>query len=214
MKKIFKISLLLVMVITMMLITTFSASAVESVDDAEVTDEAVPTEERVTVFSRIYEFFTDNAEKIIGCLNLAVLTAAAVFIKKKGNVIISGIVKMISGQSGVVSASENSEKAMTALAEEQTHTGERLAALEKAEEERDKMTKALLYEVMTLIQMKHTLALNNANIPQPIKNYTTALCANCFSALENDEELRRAYDEIREILGIKKDGAENEKEDS
>jgi hypothetical protein len=52
-------------------------------------------------------------------------------------------------------------------------------------------------------------------MPQSIKNFTTSLCAKCYSALENDVELRKAYDEMRAVLGIsKKDGTKDEKENT
>jgi hypothetical protein len=122
---------------------------------------------------------------------------------------------MLSGQTSATDAAKNAEIATAAMVEKQDRIEERLTETEAASKERDKIAKALLYEVMTFIQMQHTLTLNNASIPQAIKNYTTSLCSNCLSAIENEEELKKAYEEMRSILGIeKKEGMMNEKENA
>jgi hypothetical protein len=207
----FKICLVIIAVISVMLMSAFTVGAEESIPES--TDES--TVENTTVFGRIYEFFENNSTTLFSAGSLILAGVVTFLLKKTGGVIISGIMKTLSEQKNVVTASENNEKATAQMLEKQENVGTRLEELEKSEAERDKMIKALLYEVMTMIQMNHTLALNNANMPQSIKNFTTSLCAKCYSALENDVELRKAYDEMRAVLGIsKKDGTKDEKENT
>jgi hypothetical protein len=215
-----KIVLLLMMVLSIVTAMAFTVCAEEAVADGEAVTETAPpsdveaeAEEAETVFSRIYEFCMENIEKILGALSLGTGGVLLVVLRKYGKTLISGIFKMLSGQTSATDAAKNAEIATAAMAEKQDRIEARLSETEAASKERDKIVKALLYEVMTFIQMQHTLTLNNASIPQAIKNYTTSLCSNCLSAIENEEELKKAYEEMRGILGIeKKEGAKDEKE--
>ena len=210
MKRFKKIMMLLLMAVF------FTASAVSVGAEGEeestpVVEDTVTTEEsEENVFSRLYEFATGNYEQIIASLSLGLGGVLLVYMKKRVGVLVSGIVKMISGQTDATASAQNAEKSAEAMREVQERLENKIAEIESASVERDNISKALLYEVMTLVQMQHTLALNNANIPQAIKNYTTTLCANCLSAIENSEELKKAYDEMRGILGIKVEEAQKD----
>lgn len=219
MKTFKKFVLLLVLMLSIIMGTAFLAGAEESIADGETATEAPPpleedlSAETETVFTRIYEFCITHVEKILSGLAFCTSGILVVFLRKYGKTLISGIVKMLSGQTSATDAAKNAELATAVMAEKQDRIEARLSETEAASKERDKIMKALLYEVMTFVQMQHTLALNNANIPQAIKDYTTTLCSNCLAAIENEEELKRAYEEMRGILGIKKkEGAADEKE--
>jgi hypothetical protein len=217
-----KIVLLLMMVLSIVAATAFAVGAEEAVADGEAVSETEPpsdveaaAEDTETVFTRIYEFFMENIETILGMLSTLTGGVLFVVLRKYEKTLISGIFKMLSGQTSATDAAKNAEIATAAMAEKQDSIEARLSETEAASKERDKIVKALLYEVMTFIQMQHTLTLNNASIPQAIKNYTTSLCSNCLSAIENEEELKKAYEEMRGILGIeKKEGAKDEKENA
>ena len=222
MKTFKKIVLLLVLMLSIITATAFTVCAEEAVEDGEAVTEAAPPsdveteeEDAETVFTRVYEFCMENIERILGVLSVGTGGVLFVFLRKYGKTLISGIFKMLSGQTSATDAAKNAEIATSAMVEKQDRIEERLTETEAASKERDKIVKALLYEVMTFIQMQHTLTLNNASIPQAIKNYTTSLCSNCLSAIENEEELKKAYEEMRSILGIeKKEGAKDEKENA
>jgi hypothetical protein len=220
MKTFKKIVLLLVLMLSIITATAFTVCAEEAVEDGEAVTETAPpsdveteAEDSETVFTRVYEFCMENIERILGILSLGTGGVLFVFLRKYGKTLISGIFKMLSGQTSATDAAKNAEIATAAMVEKQDRIEERLSETEAASKERDKIMKALLYEVMTFVQMQHTLTLNNASIPQAIKNYTTSLCSNCLAAIENEEELKKAYEEMRSILGIeKKEGAKDEKE--
>jgi hypothetical protein len=220
MKTFKKIVLLLVLMLSIITATAFTVCAEEAVAEGETVTETAPpsdveteAEDAETVFTRVYEFCMENIERILGVLSLGTGGVLFVFLRKYGKTLISGIFKMLSGQTSATDAAKNAEIATAAMVEKQDRIEERLTETEAASKERDKIMKALLYEVMTFVQMQHTLTLNNASIPQAIKNYTTSLCSNCLSAIENEEELKKAYEEMRSILGIeKKEGAKDEKE--
>lgn len=236
--KSFKWLLLLIMIVSLLFATAITVGAEEVAEPGnevapettvpDLTDAETPVEETLTeetlvtetdgegnqtLIGRVYEFVTVNSEKLLGIVNLGTLAVIAYLSKNKNKILVTGLAKTVAGQKNVITAADSSEKAVAQMTAEQTAIGERLAAIEAGEIERDRMLKALLYETMTLVQMQHTLALNNGNIPQAIKNYATTLCANCLGAIENDEELKKAYEEMRNILGIKtKEGDTREKE--
>ena len=85
----------------------------------------------------------------------------------------------------------------------------------KNEQERNKVTGALLVEVMSLIEIMHIICLNNANMPQAIKDLVTSKHARCLSVINDDAEVKAAYDEMRNTLGIgTSEVKKNEKENS
>ena len=153
MKTFKKIVLLLVLMLSIVMGTAFLAGAEELIAQGETATEAPPpleedlSAETETVFTRIYEFCTVNVEKILSGLTLGTGGILLVFLRKYGKTLISGIVKMLSGQTSATDAAKNAELATAAMVEKQDRIEARLSETEEASKERDKIMKALLYEV-------------------------------------------------------------------
>ena len=228
MKKITRI--LGIMLIVTMLVTIFYAFAITAsaeedpiVTETEQIPEETPaetptdtpteepTEEPVesvevneTLLGRVFEWFKAEATNILGGTNLGLLLAYVYASSKNKNGMMNGLGKVFEGQKTATIAAEAAKEATSVISSDQKAMWERIEYFAKEELERDKVVKALLYEVATLIRLQHTITLNNANIPQPIKDYATALCSNCLAAVNDDESLKKAYDQMRDILGISK----------
>jgi hypothetical protein len=128
----------------------------------------------------------------------------AAYQKVSKNSSILGFGKVLKGQASVVHASDEN----TAVTKEMVKSqGEMLTYYKenvKNEQEKNKVTSALLVEVMSLIEIMHIICLNNANIPQAIKDLVTSKHARCLSVINDDTELKAAYENMREVLGIQK----------
>lgn len=220
MKKIKRI--LGIMLIVTMLVTVFYAFAItaSAEDDPVVSDveqipeeapaetpteePTIPTETNETLLGRVFEWVQAEATNILGGTNLGLLIAYVYASLKNKNGMMNGLGKVFEGQKTATIAAEAAKEATSVISADQKAMWERIEYFAAEEIERDKVVKALLYEVATLIRLQHTITLNNANIPQAIKDYTTALCSNCLAAVNDDESLKKAYDEMRGILGLAK----------
>ena len=206
--KIFKKTLAALAIITTLLLTFSLATFAEEPSAAEAEVEVV---EEATVFGRLWEYVRTNAVTILGGLDIGMLAAYIFMYRGTNKSFASAIGKTLTGQKNAENAAEGAKTAADEVKVGLTSLEARINEIEREEIDRDSIIKALLYEVMTLVQMQHTLTLNNANIPQAIKDYATTLCANCLASVTNDEKLKAAYDEMRGILGLKEGGADEEK---
>lgn len=209
MKKTFKKVVAVIAIITILMLTfTLGAFAEEPTsEEIEVTEEA-------TVFGRLWEYVSTNAVTILGGLDVGMLAAYLFMYRGTNKSFASAIGKTLTGQKNAENAAEGAKTAADEVKVGLTSLEARINEIEREEIDRDSIIKALLYEVMTLVQMQHTLTLNNANIPQAIKEYATTLCASCLKAVNNDEKLKAAYDEMRGILGLAKEGGADEEKAS
>ena len=208
MKKTFKKTLAALAIITTLLLTFSLATFAE---EPSVTEAEVEVVEEDTVFGRLWEYVSTNAVTILGGLDIGMLAAYLFMYRSTNKSFASAIGKTLTGQKSAETAAEGAKTAADEVKGKLADVESRINEIEKSEIERDSIAKALLYEIMTLVQMQHTLTLNNANIPQAIKDYATTLCANCLASVTNDEKLKAAYDEMRGILGLKEGGADEEK---
>lgn len=206
--KIFKKTLAALAIITTLLLTFSLTTFAEEPSAAEAEVEVV---EEATVFGRLWEYVRTNAVTILGGLDIGMLAAYLFMYRSTNKSFANAIGKTLTGQKSAESAAEGAKVAADEVKSKIADVESRINEIEKSEIERDSIAKALLYEIMTLVQMQHTLTLNNANIPQAIKDYATTLCANCLASVTNDEKLKAAYDEMRGILGLKEGGADEEK---
>ena len=209
--KIFKKTLAALAIITTLLLTFSLATFAEEPEASEAEVEVV---EEATVFGRLWEYVRTNAVTILGGLDIGMLAAYIFMYRGTNKSFANAIGKTLTGQKSAESAAEGAKVAADEVKGKIADVESRINEIEKSEIERDSIAKALLYEIMTLVQMQHTLTLNNANIPQAIKDYATTLCANCLASVTNDEKLKAAYDEMRGILGLAKEGGADEEKAS
>ena len=176
---------------------------VEEPDGAE--GEAVDAD----IFTRVFEFVETNIDEILTGLLTVVMCVLSHFISKGKGTLISGIGRVLKSQGGVENASKIVSEAVAKLDARQEQLNRYYEEYSKNESERNKVTAALLVEVMALIETNHIAYINNSNIPQSMKNLMTSKYARCLSVINDDAELKATYDEMRGILGIT-EGAPNE----
>lgn len=211
------VSFIIVMALAISSITVLAVSAsAEGIEDEVVTDEVIVPEDTTddtvdditdgevnnTIFARIFEYVQEKGVTILSSTNLlAIGYYIYLYIKDKRG-LANGLGKILTGQTDAKTAAIEAKDATTFTKEELVAQREKITEIANMEIERDTIVKALLYEVMTLVQLTHTVTLNNANIPQAIKDYTTSICSSCLSAINDDDKLKAAYDEMRSILGL------------
>lgn len=161
------------------------------------------------IFTRVFEFVETNIDEILTAISVAVMAAYTLYQKAKNGTLISGIGRVLKSQGGVENASKIVSEAVAKLDARQEQLNRYYEEYSKNESERNKVTAALLVEVMALIETNHIAYINNSNIPQSMKNLMTSKYARCLSVINDDAELRATYDEMRGILGIT-EGATNE----
>jgi hypothetical protein len=176
---------------------------VEEPDGTE--DEAIEAD----IFTRVFEFVEANIDEILTAISVAVMAAYTLYQKAKNGTLISGIGRVLKSQGGVENASKIVAEAVAKLDARQEQLNRYYEEYGKNESERNKVTAALLVEVMALIETNHIAYINNSNIPQSMKNLMTSKYARCLSVINDDAELKATYDEMRGILGIT-EGAPNE----
>lgn len=158
----------------------------------------------VDVFNRVWEYVQTYLNEILSALGFLGIAVFGFYQKMKNNSFVLGFKTVLSGQKNVVTSSDSSAQAVKEMAEKQDKLI--LAYEEHAKNENtvNKVSAALLCEVMSLIEIQYVTVLNNANVPQSIKNLVTSKYARCISVINDDAELKAAYDEMREILGVQK----------
>lgn len=178
----------------------------------EPTEEPDGTESEAVeadIFTRVFEFVETNIDEILTVISVAVMGAYTLYQKSKNGTLISGIGRVLKSQGGVENASKIVAEMMAKLDAKQEQLNRYYEEYSKNESERNKVTAALLVEVMALIETNHIAYINNSNIPQSMKNLMTSKYARCLSVINDDAELKATYDEMRGILGIT-EGATNE----
>ena len=166
-------------------------------------EESEPAEgENNTVISRLYEWTEANLDEILTAASVAVMGAFSLYQKNKNGTLVQGISRVLKSQGGVESVSNTVATALKAVEEKQEQINKYYEAYAKGESERGKVTAALLVEVMALVEIQHIQTLNNSNVPQAFKDLVTSKYARCLSTINDDAELKAAYDEVRGVLGI------------
>lgn len=213
-----KSTLLVSFILAIVLCFSFSIGAEEISTPEEVispSTEEAPAENPIvndTLFARIFEWVEANNVSVLSAAELGAMALFAYWSKNKNKIMVSGLVKAVNGQSDVVASSASMEKASNKILDMQENFARRLEAIEASEKDREKVSQANLYVMTKLVQLQNMLTLNNSNIPQAIKNYSTAVCADCLSALNNEEAVKNAYAEMREIIGIKDEDEDSKNE--
>ena len=155
-----------------------------------------------TFVARVWEFVDANLGEIVSTISAIVTGGFLFYQKSKNGTLIQGISRVLKSQGGVEHASGEVTNALKVVEEKQELLNKFIDEYSKSEAERSKVTAALLVEVMGLIEIQHIQTLNNANVPQAYKDLVTSKYARCLSTINDDEELKAIYDEIREKLGL------------
>ena len=187
--------------LVLMLLMTFSF-CVGAEEDGVSANETAEEATIAMVLDRVWEFVNDNAGDLLSATSLGSV-ALYIFLQKKSNGnFLSGISKVLTSQRSVVAASDDNKAEVKTLSEKQEKMLEYFEKYASSEEERGKIVSALLVEVMGLIEIQHVLCLNNANVPQAMKNLVTSTYARCLSVINDDAAIKEAVDQMRSILGI------------
>ena len=208
MRRIKSLTTILIVIVLMLGLLVIPAAAEETtpVGDANVEAETdIPVadvEENNTVIARVYEWASDNISEIITLVSGAVMAAYALYQRGKNGTLINGVARVLKSQGGVETAAQNMTSGMDELKAQQAELNRYYEEYAKNEAERNKVTGALLVEVMSLIELQHILLINSGSIPQATKNLATSKYARCLSAINDDAEIKAVYDEMRNVLGI------------
>ena len=186
-----------------------SGGAVNTPPTVENESTKEPGGAEANIFTRVFEFVETNIDEILTALSVVVMGAYSLYQRGKNGTLISGIGRVLKSQGGVENASKIVSEAVAKLDARQEQLNRYYEEYGKNESERNKVTAALLVEVMALIETNHIAYINNSNIPQSMKNLMTSKYARCLSVINDDAELKATYDEMRGILGIT-EGAPNE----
>lgn len=187
--------------------------------DDVVTEEVASTEnaaeesETSTFFDRVKEFVEGYVAEILTAGSTVALAIYAVYQKNSNGTMFSGLKRLLTSQGDVTNVSNRVAEALDKVEEKQEQLNKYYEEYSRNEQERNKITAALLVEVMALLETNHIMYINNSNIPQSMKNLMTAKYARCLSYINDDAELKAAYDEMRGVLGLS-GASENEKKDS
>ena len=175
--------------------------------------ENVPSETPVPaepdVFTRLWEYAVAYSAEIMSFLSAASICVYAFYQKNKNGLFFSGIRKLLETQGDtrdITGEVFNGQKDLTGklndVSEQMTALSQEMAA-DKAEiAELKKTLAANAVETMAVLEILHIAYINNPNIPQSMKNLITAKYAGVLTKINKDEELSRAFAEMRAILGI------------
>lgn len=176
------------------------------------TEENVESAGSETVLSRVWEYVTENASDLLSATSLGSVALYILLQKKSNGSFLNGISRLLTAQKGVVSASDQNRAAVESLSADQKKMLEYYERDKKADEERNKIVATLLVEVMGLVEIQHVLCLNNSNVPQSIKNLVTSTYARCLTIINDDEAIKKAYAEMRSVLGLEEVNADEKKD--
>lgn len=176
------------------------------------TEENVERAGSETVLSRVWEYVTENASDLLSATSLGSVALYILLQKKSNGSFLNGISRLLTAQKGVVSASDQNRAAVESLSADQKKMLEYYERDKKADEERNKIVATLLVEVMGLVEIQHVLCLNNSNVPQSIKNLVTSTYARCLTIINDDEAIKKAYAEMRSVLGLEEVNADEKKD--
>lgn len=187
-------------------------------DDVVTEEVAPPTDvtaepETSNFFDRVKEFVEAYLAEIFTAASTIALAIYTIYQRNSNGTMFSGIKRLLTSQGGVENVSQRVADALDKVEEKQETLNKYYEEYARNEQQRNKVTAALLVEVMALLETNHIMYINNSNIPQSMKNLMTSKYARCLSYINDDAELKAAYDEMKGILGISEAGA-NEKKDS
>lgn len=166
-----------------------------------------------TIFSRLWEYLTENTKEVLTVVGDVLLAAVAIFIKirsDRNTKDISEDVRSIKGESsdihisqgsivGVVNKMVDGYNGMRDVYDKNQYT----------EEARNKLVGALLIQTTAILEFLNTVYVHNKNLPQGVKDIVSLKYAKCLKALEDEEALAGIVDLVRERIGISDSEAQN-----
>lgn len=161
------------------------------------------------VFTRVYEFVAAYSAEIASYVATAVMIVYAFYQKNKNGVFFSGIRKLLETQGDtrdvtneVFSRQKDLTEKLDAALEQMTVLTDEIKADKKEIAELKKTLAANAVETMSVLEILHIAYINNPQIPDSMKNLITAKYAGVLGKINDDEGLKRAFKEMRKILGI------------
>ena len=210
-KKLGAVALVLLLTIALC-VPCFAEGDVVTEAPEEVVEET-PVEEKTNLLDRVFEFVETYIAEIMSFGSALAVAAYAIYQKSSNGTMFAGIKHLLTSLLGVENVSQRVADALDKVEKKQEQLNKYYEEYSKNEQERNKVTAALLVEVMALLETNHIMYINNSNIPQSMKNLMTSKYARCLSYINDDAELKAAYDEMRGVLGIT-EAHGDEKEDT
>lgn len=179
----------------------------DTTTDTTVTDPSFKEEVQETyhtILSRMGEWFGSNVNVIVPIASGAVLLVATVitFIKNKKwiSIVFGGIKKLLEMLTGVNTSQGDVAGKVDGLDADVKAMLADFKALKDGEEERSKMTAAVLVEMTTALEMLQTAYANNRNAPQAFKDIINARYAHCMKLVDSDEDLNACVVAVKHSL--------------
>ena len=159
-------------------------------------------DENNTLLARVWEALQRYDGEIISALSFVAAAVGAYLTKNGKSLFVSGMRSVVKGQNVVTESNAEVAASQKDIAQKQERLDNNVATMAQELAENKKIIAALLVEVMGLIEIQHIQTLNNANVPQAYKDLVTSKYARFISTINDDEELKAIYDEMREKLGL------------
>lgn len=157
-----------------------------------------------TILSRMGEWFGSNVNVIVPTASGVVLLVATVitFIKNKKwiSIVFGGVKKLLEMLTGVNTSQGDVAGKVDGLDADVKAMLADFKALKDGEEERSKMTAAVLVEMTTALEMLQTAYANNRNVPQSFKDVINVKYSKGMSAVDNDEALSACVAAVKHSL--------------
>lgn len=186
---------------------TTADTTADTTTDTTVTDPSFKEEVQETyhtILSRMGEWFGSNVNVIAPIASGVVLLVATVitFIKNKKwiSIIFGGVKKLLEMLTGINTSQGDVAGKVDGLDADVKAMLADFKALKDGEEERSKMTAAVLVEMTTALEMLQTAYANNRNVPQSFKDVINVKYSKGMSAVDNDEALAACVAAVKHSL--------------
>jgi hypothetical protein len=184
-----------------------NADGTLSQTDTTVTDPSFKEEVQETyhtILSRMGEWFGSNANVIVPIASGVVLLVAIVITiiknKKWISIVFGGIKKLLEMLAGVNTSQGDVAGKVDGLDADVKAMLADFKALKDGEEERSKMTAAVLVEMTTALKMLQTAYANNRNVTQSFKDLVNYDYSHCMKLVDNDEALAACVAAVKHSL--------------
>lgn len=206
-----------IIVVLVMILATISVLAAvpvfaeettaDTTTDTTVTDPSFKEEVQETyhtILSRMGEWFGSNANVIVPIASGVVLLVAIVITiiknKKWISIVFGGIKKLLEMLAGVNTSQGDVAGKVDGLDADVKAMLADFKALKDGEEERSKMTAAVLVEMTTALKMLQTAYANNRNVPQSFKDLVNYDYSHCMKLVDDDKALSACVAAVKHSL--------------
>lgn len=207
MKKIIFICLAVIAVIFTFPMASFAEEIVpETGEPAESTNH--------TVFSRAWEYVTENRKEVLTVIGDGLIVAFGVFYKirndKKTKDIATDLKTVKSNASGTFTSQSAVVNVVNEMVDGYTGMKSAYEQYQSVEDDRNKLIGAVMVQNTALLEILNTVYINNKNLPQGVKDIVNLKYANCMKTLENDKVLCAIVESVREKIGSETEGVTEE----